>query len=500
MPTEWIFLGAGSYNRAYKSKDGREVLKIQKSAVDATDTPERSVRLWNAINAHVPPPARLEVSELGSGWVCPFIEGEQASDTEMAEALIDIYNRTGRIVVDATAVKNFVRTPTGQVLCVDVGMAMQLERREERGLQMVRRKSVVSLNAWSRLSDAFNPFFAQCAYSNPETVNVVKALLFIKYNRPDMYDVSFLKTKPELVNKLAGAYDRQNTQLALAHLDIASREETFPIPQDRIDRETANFVIYLRSKGSPFVLPDGKVQDMSLSEVYPNPKDNNKPYIDIKITNPEVAILFKDYIAEQARLAQERLAQERLVQERLAQERLAHERLAQEALDKQTKPILDDYNEKLRKITAISTQANADPKLSNSEKTFINRICIQLSTEINEGIKQITNIKQPSACPTEKATIDHKIDAQLQKISDEAVKIPRTSGVRGFINSIFEALGWEKPFHILNSKEVKDKVGELKALNKEIRELGAESPNLNSGGDYKNDLDDPEEEAAALRY
>ena len=44
MPKEnWVYLGQGSYNKAYKSQDGREVLKIQLNAVDATDTPERSV-------------------------------------------------------------------------------------------------------------------------------------------------------------------------------------------------------------------------------------------------------------------------------------------------------------------------------------------------------------------------------------------------------------------------------------------------------------------------
>ena len=69
---KWVLLGAGSYNRAYRSQDSREVLKIQKNAAE-TDTPERSVRLWNLINPDLVPPARLEDSAHGKGWVCPFI-------------------------------------------------------------------------------------------------------------------------------------------------------------------------------------------------------------------------------------------------------------------------------------------------------------------------------------------------------------------------------------------------------------------------------------------
>jgi hypothetical protein len=226
MPKGWKVLGAGSYNTAYVSDDGKSVLKIQKGDA-ATDTPERSVRLWNSINPHIPPPARLENTDTGVGWVCPFIKGVQASDKEMSGALIDIYNNTGRIIVDATAPKNFVKTPPpdSQVLCVDVGMALQMERREESLFtESIRRKSVVSLDTWRSLSGAYEPFFKQCQVTHPETVQTVKALVFIKNNRPDIFDVSFLKANPDLIKKLANAYDRQDPKGALAHLDKVTPE------------------------------------------------------------------------------------------------------------------------------------------------------------------------------------------------------------------------------------------------------------------------------------
>ena len=306
-PGDWVFLGAGSYNKAYRSRDGEEVLKIQKTS-DATDAPERSVRLWNAINAHIPPPARLANTEFGSGWVCPFVQGVQASDKEMATALIDIFNNTGRVVVDATAAKNFIRTPTGQVLCVDVGMMLQLERRNDPGFAPLRRQSIVSLNMWRDTKSNYEPFLKTCAFTNPDTVNTVKALVFIKDNRPDIYDVNFLKTNPELVRKLAQAYDKQNVAGAIAHLDTAFRPATYAIPWDKIHQEVQSFVSYLRSRGSSFVISDHQVRNMSLSATYENPGDSNKPYTNIVINHPEVETLFKDYVADRARLAAERLA------------------------------------------------------------------------------------------------------------------------------------------------------------------------------------------------
>ncbi|MDR3502518.1 MAG: hypothetical protein P4L79_08035 [Legionella sp.] len=215
----WHFLGEGTFNRVYLSDEGKEVLKIQKT-MNQADAPERSIRLWNAINPDRFP-ARLLDTAQGIGWVCPFIAGEQASDSDMVDALIDIYNKTGRIVADATAPTNFIKTPDGQVVCIDVGMAIQLERREEKQFsQRVRRHSVTSLDSWSSLKSDYEPFFKMRSEIYPETVKMVKALVLIKDNRPDMVDVDFLKTTPELVGKLAKAYDRQNSlDDALGHLD-----------------------------------------------------------------------------------------------------------------------------------------------------------------------------------------------------------------------------------------------------------------------------------------
>ncbi|MDF1678385.1 MAG: hypothetical protein P1U32_06810 [Legionellaceae bacterium] len=222
--TTWLPWGQGTFNYAYVNSERTEVLKIQKLSskqfkegsdddsmdLSVVDLPERSVRLWNQINPGLQPPARLENSVHGLGWVCPFVKGDQASDKEMSQALLDIFNRTGRIIVDATAPENFIRrVPGGEVFCIDIGMALQMQKAEEVVLSggRTRAKSGVSLDAWNELCADYKPFLKKCSGKYPETVATVKALLFIQQVRPDIFDVSFLASNNDLVERLAEAYD-----------------------------------------------------------------------------------------------------------------------------------------------------------------------------------------------------------------------------------------------------------------------------------------------------
>ncbi|OGT47671.1 MAG: hypothetical protein A3F17_01880 [Gammaproteobacteria bacterium RIFCSPHIGHO2_12_FULL_41_15] len=210
---KWTPLGFGRFNNVYVNQDKTLVLKIQIKAgneTDAYDVPSRSVALWNKINADITPPARVVMSEMGEGWVCPYIEGEQSTDLEIQEAIIDIYNRTGRIVVDAPSPKNFVtrvnpETGERKAVCIDIGMALKLEQREEEALN----QSFTSLAAWKLHRRGYIGFLARSTIGYPETSATIKALLFIQNNRSDMYDVTFLKTNPDLVKLCRDAYDKQ---------------------------------------------------------------------------------------------------------------------------------------------------------------------------------------------------------------------------------------------------------------------------------------------------
>ena len=227
---KWLYLGAGSYNRAFRSKDGLEVLKIQKNKADMTDTPERSVRLWEQLNPAPPgppPPPYICEHDFKLGWVCPYVEGRQSTDSEMSEALIGIYTRSQRIVVDATAPKNFVtmrpkdKDDKGQVVCVDIGMALKLERREDQFFE----QSYASLHAWDDLQEVYDEWLPVESRRYPHTVDTVKALLFIKINRPDIMDVDFLKNDYALISKFSSAYTEQRAHRSInEHLEVLTEK------------------------------------------------------------------------------------------------------------------------------------------------------------------------------------------------------------------------------------------------------------------------------------
>ena len=167
QPKKWQRIGAGNYNRVFRSEDRKLVLKVQLNASD-TDSPERSVRLWNLINSHLQPPATIIESEHGLGWVCPFVEGERASDNDIPDALIDIYNKSGRIILDAVA-DNFVKTPDGKVVCIDIGMALRLDNEEQkRLLPKPDAPSIISDEAWKKYQRVYlrNSVFGRFFYGS----------------------------------------------------------------------------------------------------------------------------------------------------------------------------------------------------------------------------------------------------------------------------------------------------------------------------------------------
>lgn len=203
----WNYLASGSYNDVYLNQEKTLVFKIQQSREDRADNPERSVRLWNLFNSHITPPAQRITIEDKSGWICPYIEGSfNVSDTEISDIVLDIFNRTGRILVDAVAKHNFIKTnpPNSQVVCIDFGLALALECQEDNAS---REKSITSLETWENIKTELSSFFKQSTLTQPLSTALIKALLFIKLNRPDMHNADFLRNNKTLIKKLATAYD-----------------------------------------------------------------------------------------------------------------------------------------------------------------------------------------------------------------------------------------------------------------------------------------------------
>ncbi len=203
------FFSNGNHNVAYQSVDKRWVFKsLIDPVLDTTDSPERSVRLWNLINPRFP--ARVVYAgEKAIGWVAPFILGTKPANSEIVKKLFEIYEKTGRIVVDAFVTANFIKMADESVVCIDLDVALQLEKR------LRRQSSQESLDFWYN-NENFQTYY--CAFADTvnelpgliSVVNATKALLYLQVHRPDFRYVSALCSNVQLINRLAAGYDENN--------------------------------------------------------------------------------------------------------------------------------------------------------------------------------------------------------------------------------------------------------------------------------------------------
>ncbi|MBP6919190.1 MAG: hypothetical protein KBB94_09775 [Legionellaceae bacterium] len=288
----WRPLAGGSFNQVYINNEATLVFKEAHSIEFSTDTPERSVRLWNLLNPNLKPEAKIATIVIDGqqvqGWTSPYVPSKHGQtltkkelsrlteeqraqlvsankradknviinpklrdieDTEIARAQIDIYNRTGRIIVDASVPGNFMVTKSHGVVCIDIGMALLLEDKETACLDMyARRKSFVSNSTWETVhTDMHDRILKDPVGPLPKTAAITKALLFIKAYRPDIASVDFLKNTKH-VEQLAQAYD---TSTDTAHdTGIALLEKEQPMNLISMKKSCEKVLLnYINSRG-----------------------------------------------------------------------------------------------------------------------------------------------------------------------------------------------------------------------------------------------------------
>ncbi|WP_454781696.1 hypothetical protein [Legionella sp. WA2022007384] len=194
----WRKMGKGSFNVAYSNEQNTLVFKVplldDKNKNAKLDKGKRPQELWNLLNSNLKPPASSYQIEGIDGWICPFIQGRAATDKEISAKLIDIYNETGRIVIDAMGDKNFITIEKGpnqgQTVCVDVGLALLLNKSNE------LPKSQTSLDAWDSYKENVLNNISSFSYrhSFPKTVRTIKALLFLQ-EYDQTLNANFIRTK-----------------------------------------------------------------------------------------------------------------------------------------------------------------------------------------------------------------------------------------------------------------------------------------------------------------
>lgn len=220
------YLGKGNYNIVFRLD--KEILKIPINLKDTSEQPHRVMRIWRELNDHpfeTVNSIQLSPEELKSlgidckrtnstdAWLAPYVEGRQSSDSEISRALIEIYRTTGRIVIDAPSKENFITTLSGQIVCVDVGMAIRLSnthsnKTHEPDLSLRRQSSIESEKLWTpNFAKDCLSYHAQCNRAGyPISTQVIQALLFINQFRPDLIDLHFMLENSQLLNKLAQTY------------------------------------------------------------------------------------------------------------------------------------------------------------------------------------------------------------------------------------------------------------------------------------------------------
>lgn len=123
--SSWDFIGEGTYSRVSRSRkqltiNGQTCHWVIKESIrrDRLAAPERVVRKWNEINPEHPAFVTMY------GWIAPYMGSTGATDEQIAVKVIEIYQRTGNIIADACAPKNFLYSNEA-VYCVDFDFAFK---------------------------------------------------------------------------------------------------------------------------------------------------------------------------------------------------------------------------------------------------------------------------------------------------------------------------------------------------------------------------------------
>lgn len=208
-------IGEGNYNVVFYHEKTGYVIKFSKEVPTEKDNdyPDRAVRVWNEINAKFGEAHVVHYKEK-KVWTCPYIKGRQATDAEISKALIDIYDKTGRIITDAPTTGNFLTSSKGTV-CVDVDCALLLdfaEKRHENYRRHRRKNSEVSDSFWKDVATNFVDYFAKTATTHPISTNTIKALLFLRaFEIKPRRVQSILEERDLTIEYLAQQYEKLRT-------------------------------------------------------------------------------------------------------------------------------------------------------------------------------------------------------------------------------------------------------------------------------------------------
>lgn len=164
----WDFIGKGSFNKVYRSQkeltiNDQTCYWVLKKPIKPSkfDAPERVVRKWNEINPEKPAVVTKH------GWIAPYLGDKQATDEQIASELVNIYRRTGNIIADACAPKNFLYFD-GATYCVDFDHSFKRGSKISDDYEFYKQEEYQEcFNSWADLG-------------TPLSVSIIHALAFLE--------------------------------------------------------------------------------------------------------------------------------------------------------------------------------------------------------------------------------------------------------------------------------------------------------------------------------
>jgi len=191
--TQWDYLDHGSYNHVSVSRtnitiEGYTGRWVRKKIIDQDELMSNSTRAIRKWNLHNPDYPAFQTKE---GWLLPYLGNVPASDEQIAEKLVEIYQNTGNVIADACGRNNFLFYQN-KVICIDMDLSL-------------RRGSFASEDYLSNNyvnSDNARTYWDACAApeKKPKTVAVIETLCYLEQHLPN-YNKKNLIT-PRLIQLL----------------------------------------------------------------------------------------------------------------------------------------------------------------------------------------------------------------------------------------------------------------------------------------------------------
>ena len=118
----------------------------------------------------------------------PYIKGIKPTPEEIADFIVDTYARCQRIVFDARVSGNLKKTSTGQIVCLDIGLAIEVDP---------EAKSQTSLQYKATNMEDRLLWIDNFKHKHPLEANTLKALIFLQEKFPEIKGDTILKLKAD---------------------------------------------------------------------------------------------------------------------------------------------------------------------------------------------------------------------------------------------------------------------------------------------------------------